>query len=332
LIEKNRWVTENFIGIMRNIMGRTKEILEKQMEGGFQYIAEKKVCVQCFYDYAIAEFIEINAKEKKCDYCGRRSRKAISVSINEVIECMSEGIKREYEDPANSVAYCSREGGYQLPIMDSEDIIAAHEVVKDDTGDLFTDLVEAFSSTPWVHKDPYGALPQDELRYTWEAFCRQIKRKTRFMFFKTATRCDWEYSPEPYTILEDVTNAAESLELITILPKKFTIIRARQHPISEPVKSAQDIGPPPEDMAIQNRMSPAGIPMFYGATNKETAFLEIFDETNFKKDAITFGTFVLIINTLSLSITFPFWLQKTMPLSVATLKTGAKGLQHSWEG
>jgi hypothetical protein len=38
---------------------------------------------------------------------------------------------------------------------------------------------------------------------------------------------------------------------------------------------ANDLGPPPEEKASQNRMSPLGIPMFYAASNAETAKLEI---------------------------------------------------------
>lgn len=289
-------------------MGKTKELWQKQMDGNFHYIATQNVCAQCFDDYAIAKFIENNAEEKKCDYCGKKSRKVISVNVNNVIEFMSEGIHREYEDAANSVAYCSREGGYQLSTMDSNDLISELEIVKDDAGKLFNDLVNAFSDGAWVHKDPYGNLPQDELRYTWEEFCWQIKHKIRFMFFKTATRSEWENNPEPYTILEKVTEAADRLGLIRKIPKGFTIIRARQHPSSKCVNSVQEIGIPPEEKATQNRMSPAGIPMFYGATNEETAFHEIFEETNLQKDVVTFGTFAtlkeLVIFDLSKDIEY----------------------------
>ncbi len=53
------------------------------------------------------------------------------------------------------------------------------------------------------------------------------------------------------------------------------IQRARAWKNDQPWNSPEELGPPPTDKASQpNRMSPAGIPMFYGSEDSKTAVLE----------------------------------------------------------
>ena len=53
------------------------------------------------------------------------------------------------------------------------------------------------------------------------------------------------------------------------------IHRARAWKNGQPWNTPEELGPPPTDKASQpNRMSPAGIPMFYGSESLETAVLE----------------------------------------------------------
>jgi len=58
--------------------------------------------------------------------------------------------------------------------------------------------------------------------------------------------------------------------------------RARQHH-PEQILIATKLGPPPASQARSSRMSPAGIVMFYGANDQETALREVCDAQGLEK-------------------------------------------------
>ena len=85
-----------------------------------------------------------------------------------------------------------------------------------------------------------------------------------------------ELSRTPYDILETIGDLVLEQELLRTIPAGTIRVRARPHQEDEEFSAVEDLGPPPEEMAIHsNRMSPAGIPMFYGSNTEETALGEI---------------------------------------------------------
>jgi RES domain-containing protein len=67
------------------------------------------------------------------------------------------------------------------------------------------------------------------------------------------------------------------------------VYRARQQKIGETLHRPYDFAPPPVERALRsNRMSPAGVVMFYGSDHPKTAQLEIDDDP---KLGIVVGTF-----------------------------------------
>jgi hypothetical protein len=259
------------------------------MEEGWSSVGEKYVCPNCFDDYAIKDFIETHATACNCNYCENAAEHPIAAEMDEVLSFISEGLHREYEDPANSVGYCSAEGGYDIE-PDSSYELFVELGFGDGPQTLFDDLVSSFSDCHWVHIDPYG-LPEDEaLGYSWEAFSEQVKHSARFVFFKLATSTDEYSEPEPYTILENIGKIVTRLALFEIIETGTVIVRARQHESTKSPNNATDLGSPPKESASQSRMSPAGIPMFYGAANEAIAFAETFSSDP-AKPCMTFGNF-----------------------------------------
>jgi len=45
------------------------------------------------------------------------------VDSDTLLESSLKGLRQEYEDPSNSVGWCSEEGGWLLPTMDSYDLL-----------------------------------------------------------------------------------------------------------------------------------------------------------------------------------------------------------------
>jgi Zn ribbon nucleic-acid-binding protein len=71
------------------------------------------VCNKCFGDDGLQAFIEDNAVERFCSFCGRKSKKPISAHLEDVVSYIEDCIHEEYDDPANWLPYESAEGGYQ---------------------------------------------------------------------------------------------------------------------------------------------------------------------------------------------------------------------------
>jgi len=270
-------------------MGMYKHYLMQQQSQGWSSVGDKFVCSKCFEDYAIKKFIKTHAEATNCDYCGNTSKAPVAASLDEVLGFIADGLHREYEDPCNGVSYDSYEGGYLLPVTDTGDLFCELGF-GNGPQKLFDDLVRAFSDSQWVQADPYGDLPCDALRYSWEQFSEQVKHRTRFVFYRLNTRRDWEHHSEPYTILESLSQIVTTLGLIATLPVASRIIRARQHSSSKVYNRAGQLGTAPKEFASQSRMSPAGIPMFYGALDEMTTFKEVF-QMDTAKDTVTFGSF-----------------------------------------
>ena len=280
-------------------MGFYKRYLERQIDEGWSSVGGA-VCAECFTDYAIKEFIETNATEIECSYCSRTSKEPIAAEMDEVLSFISHGFRREYDIPENTLPWDSREGGWQLVTPDdSYDLFHDLDICSEDSGSLLDDLIRAFSDRQFVERDPLGVSRADGFKYSWESFCDHTKHKTRFVFFKERRVRrrkydgpeEWKGQSVPYHILLDLGSMVKTNKLIRILPKGTRIVRARQHSTTVSYSLAKDLGTPPEDKASQSRMSPAGIPMFYGATDENTAFAETFDSAATAKDVVTFGTF-----------------------------------------
>jgi len=114
-------------------------------------------CVDCFDEQEIRNFIEYSETIGNCDYC--KTKKTNIAEVSEVADFIRQGLERVYEDAVHSVGWESREGGYQLPTTDMEDILSAgwgiFSAKLDDPTDLLRDF-GFFDGIPYVRKDPYG--------------------------------------------------------------------------------------------------------------------------------------------------------------------------------
>lgn len=117
------------------------------------------------------------------------------------------------------------------------------------------------------------------LAIQWDEFTDMIKQKLMFMF----------YHPE-YSLLKKVNfKCRDILKIIGkfIVDKNFIVeidtnqvinrVRLSNKPFSVENENAKNLGTVPDTLACwDNRMSPAGILMFYGADNLQTAIQETY--------------------------------------------------------
>ena len=79
--------------------------------------------------------------------------------------------------------------------------------------------------------------------------------------------------------------------LVRELSTGTSLYRVRPHPADIAYTTADELGTPPREAAFSNRMSPAGIPHFYGAFEPETAIAEVWPQPSAGKEAATVARF-----------------------------------------
>jgi len=270
---------------------------------GYSSIGDKWVCKGCVAEKYLRQIVESDGQPGECSYCGESVESCLEA--DDLVPIVTKGILSEYEDAANSVGYCSDEGGYLLDTMDNVDIIQEVFDGEETAQGFIDDLAEAIPICSWVKKNPYGPWEHEVLVSAWEKFSRQVKYHTRFLFYRTsaAEPNDPDDPGEPYEILDAIGQIAARLELVHSLPLGSALFRVRVHVESETLVKASELGPPPDEHAGANRMSPAGISVFYGADSLTTAVAETVDLTRTTGKVITAGSFRAIRDLRILDLT-----------------------------
>lgn len=287
-------------------MGRVKEYYYSQLDRGYFDIGEKYVCSNCFDDYAIKDFIKENVEKKKCDYCGRKSSKPIAAPIDEILELIMSGIQSEWGHPENEgVAWESREGGWQGKVIDSYDLIMDQEIIPTENEEILNDVLGAIEGNQWCQKDYYELPPDEALKYGWSNFARNVKHSVRYFFNQTKDDSDGYRGHEEiptHAMLDVLSNVILEANLIQIIKKEKSIFRVRIHAPNKSFSTAKELGPP-EIAKFSNRMSPAGIAMFYGAFDQKTAMEETFEQGHKTPKSATVATFETVNDIRVLDLT-----------------------------
>lgn len=104
-------------------------------------------------------------------------------------------------------------------------------------------------------------------------------------------------------MLDAIGEVVEEAGLVRELPTGTKLFRGRVGPSTKPYRSARRLGPPPQGKAVANRMSPEGIPMFYGALQPYTAIAETVQGRLKKGEILTLGAFETLENIYVLDLT-----------------------------
>ncbi|MDP9091769.1 MAG: HEPN-associated N-terminal domain-containing protein [Actinomycetota bacterium] len=255
-------------------MGFAKQWQLEQQERGW-YSRNGFVCQQCVYDPALVALIEANVVETSCDFCGATGVAPIAAEIDVVLEAVADGLYFEYEDPVNQVAYDSAEGGYQMALSSTFDLAMEHEVSENEK---VLDAIAFSIDHEWVQRDPYAPNPHQALTWGWDEFRSHVMHTRRFTFLLPSedgerSRGHGEIPPED--MLGALADAIVNANLATTIPAGTQYWRARPHAEAVFFTTAKDLGSPPPAAARTNRMTPAGISAFYGASTRKVAIDEV---------------------------------------------------------
>ncbi|MFI2211321.1 RES family NAD+ phosphorylase [Streptomyces sp. NPDC020141] len=118
--------------------------------------------------------------------------------------------------------------------------------------------------------DPAGAAPVEP----WSVFRERVRRERRPV--PPWSGADRPGGASSTGVLDAVSAAVQRLGLVRTLPPGHRVWRGRMRAdTARPGYSAASIGSTPPSRATANRMSPAGVPMFYGSEDVATVVAEI---------------------------------------------------------
>jgi len=253
------------------------------------------VCDRCFGDDTIKGFIKANTSHTECDFCGRQGdEQPIAAPLVDVADLINDSIAREYQRAVEILPWDSGEGGYQGRHFDSYDLLRDEiglELPNDD-GQLLQVLAECVGDEVWCERNPFSLREDEKLVYSWERFSNLIKHERRYFFLYERRDRENDYDREylgPSKLLQFIGETVRDFDLIKTIKQGSLTYRARHLKSGENLQSPHDLGPPPKEKATwSNRMSPAGIVMFYASDDPATAIAEIDDDPNV---GIVVGTF-----------------------------------------
>lgn len=258
-------------------------------------IKNSSCCSNCFDNKYIKKYITENSKEIGiCPYC--KSNSVPLISLRTMADYMRDCIDKAYVhcDDGSGAMYISEDKEYIGPDGEEASIYSIREILSEEEGavsdsvmdtalvdDLFeniysyrdvqkgaVDPYEGADIEQWVIRNDLYGYEQIGIFHAWEDFKHIIMHYNRFFDFNDGNiRVNYLERINPYICVYD-----------KLIPRgtKFYRVRKEDESIQNiyAIEPYSQLGPPPAELAQTNRMSPAGIPYLYVATDIETAVKE----------------------------------------------------------
>ncbi|BBZ31296.1 hypothetical protein MMAD_55910 (plasmid) [Mycolicibacterium madagascariense] len=247
------------------------------------WATDRTVCLAHVDDSVLKAAIADHLSEPNCSYCeivGDDSN-PVAAPLDDLLDVFMVGVRHLYEE-AEASGVPIQPGRQVTTVYDADDVV--WEVLEEhattgrtpDDG-LASDITAALTTQSWVRRDWQRLTPDQVLQYSWDSFKELVKYSTRFFF--TGALGDASADGERLSVLEFFRQLAAVLsQTPEIFPQPCPRLFRGRMTATDPDPSDYDaakLGPPPPQRAAANRMSPAGISMFYGATDLDTAVAEI---------------------------------------------------------
>ncbi|MGA5821325.1 HEPN-associated N-terminal domain-containing protein [Kitasatospora sp. NPDC094028] len=256
-------------------MGMAKRALEEAESRGW-WDSEEWVCEHCVDEPTLEDTVRAEADgEEECSFCGRSPAAPLDV----LVEAFFQGMRTEYATAEEeNVPFDSEEGRYLGNVMSTEELVTGyfgHVLLGEGLAEA---VAGAMVEDQWVKRGEWAGDSQREiLTNGWDSFCHALKHETRYVFLvdpkEDLYRDFRELSPSE--MLAEVGHLIDRHGLYRSIDVGHRFWRARTGSDPDPQWGAKELGTPPREHAKQaNRMNPAGIPMFYGATDLDTAIRE----------------------------------------------------------
>ena len=259
-------------------MNYWKDKICEEMIQGFDTPPDKMVSAGLFPYSFIKNYIRKNGKSGLCSYTGKKSN---VVHLKKIVILIRDTINDYYGDPDDEgVGFDSgfeedapgitSYNGYILfgdrKLLTGEELFSAEEFWTYDDK-LSEDIIECFKYCRWVYHDPYGNTESEEMESQWQKFCgKTMKESANGMSIQDMVKSNLNVLRKVATIVK-----SNKKFLIDSLNKGCLIYRCVKYSTRlKKICLSKLASPPVQYATIPNRMSPAGVSMFYGSMDKQT--------------------------------------------------------------
>lgn len=270
-------------------MGYAKDQQLTQDEQGWLF-TDALVCPACVNEQALKGAVVADVRPTEpCSFCGSDG----AAPLDTLMAAFVAGIRRMYYRAVDELGWDGREGGWQgASTVDSSDLVSEYEHCFAENG-LADAVRHSLEQTDWVAKDFARPSTDAALIEGWARFCHQIKYETRYVIWRRRDERTDTYSGDiaPASVHDAVGELVGFFQKLMVreVSSDTAFWRARPHHFGQNVRSSKELGTTPTAISRTNRMSPAGIPMFYGALDLKTADLEATQEC--RDDVVSVGAF-----------------------------------------
>lgn len=238
------------------------------------------VCESCIEEVELQKVVRDHAVPGECDYCKSSSEKPFVCDIDHVLQRILFAVRQEYTDVANKLPVNAADLGVPGVVSDTYDLFEQMKLyIENDS--LREDIEREFGDQHLVSRDVLGPTTDEFFTSAWQRFTFAVQHQRRYTFW---TLLDRQRQPNSFgevavgEMLGVIAQYIERVAPFVELPIGSELWRVQAF---ERTTSSTDpkryTSPPIEEANQPNRMSPAGISMFYAAEEFRTSALECAD-------------------------------------------------------
>ncbi|MFC8827393.1 RES family NAD+ phosphorylase [Streptomyces sp. NPDC057137] len=225
-------------------------------------LPSRSVCLSHVFDKHLRRHLGQSLTSRHCSFCAQEDPTGpIAVDFDCLARSVMEGVHEKYE------RLDKLEPGIPTGVV-------VEDVCRGGLDPQVTRAVQAWAQhASWQLRAPLQRQEQDGAALEpWSAFRDRVTHQRRFTLLAGVG----PHERSQLDMLDGVSAVLEGLGLVRTLPAGHQVWRGRmRRDTTYPGYVAATIGSTPRDRATANRMSPAGVSMFYGSADVETAVAEI---------------------------------------------------------
>lgn len=235
-----------------------------------------QVCSPCLgeNEYFRTLIAEQNVRGK-CTFCGKKD---LIINYDEVLEIVNDAMERFFVWADGDLPYDPEDDEYLGTTYYTDDAVQdlfmrdpsqGHYEMK-----VIDELVRCLDEGQLLcdrywRGDDYDSIMEN----SWSDFCEYVKHNKRFFYHLHDAPIGDDFDIFPSEMLEAIVAVVSECNLIKPVDIGQLVFRARTT-ANKPIKGKSHLGSAPLASASASRMSPAGIPHFYGAFDTMTAIKE----------------------------------------------------------
>lgn len=250
-------------------MGLQKGWIGQQLDRGFLHLSGA-LCLDHVTDQALAHRLQI-LDPTGCRACGRDDRPV--VLIDDIAALVKEVIDDFYDDAEESMGHGFSYDDTAVVVSEICEHALTEPIAEITTKDLAAAIDAAGGSGQWL-----SGRQQDYLEWRWDLYCHNVKHTNRYVFPTAGAGNSIHPAPgEAIELLQQIMTYVDGpLSLVRRFESNLSVFRGRLAESATEFKhTAEALGPPPSTRAAANRMSPAGVSLFYGSEDPQAAIAEI---------------------------------------------------------